>query len=199
MPEKCSLPTQELISRLLSPEREQELDPFLVITFMPIEPYDHVAEIGCGPGFFSIPLAKYLVYGKLYSLDVMDEMLDVLRKRVAVANLGNVEIRKCAPTDFPVPKESMDGLFLAFVICQTDDRMAFLKAARDLLKPRGWCTVLEWFRKETEYGPPLEDRIEPREIEELAREAGFQFRGWRDINGRQYMAMLRKGHDGAGR
>ena len=192
VPERCPPPTQELINRLLSREREQEFDPFLIITFMPVEPYNHVAEIGCGPGFFSISLAKHLVYGKLYSLDVMDEMLDVLRQRVARANLGNVEIVKCGPTDFPVPKESMDGVFLAFVIHQTDDRIAFLKAARDLLKPRGWCTVLEWFRKETEYGPPLEKRIELSEIDALATEAGFQFRSWRDINGSQYMAVLRK-------
>ena len=192
MAERTPPTTQELIRALLRPEREQEMDPFVIMTFMPIEPYDHVADIGCGPGYFTIPLAKHLIYGKLYALDMDDEMLDASRRRVEEANLGNVEILKCDGTDFPLPGVSLDGVFLAFVIHQNDDRVAFLEAVRGLLKPRGWCTVLEWYRKETAYGPPLEKRIDPDELEGLTRESGFQRRWWRDINGLQYMAMLRK-------
>ena len=184
--------TQELIKRLLRPERERELDPFVIMTFMPIEPYDHVADIGCGPGYFTIPLAKHLIHGKLYALDISDEMLDALRRRLAEAHMGNVVALKCSPLEFPVEKESLDGSFLAFVVHANEDRVAFLKAVRDLLKPGGWCTVLLHYRKDTEYGPPMEKRIEPDEMGALAREAGFQFRWWRDLNGDHYMAMLRK-------
>ena len=188
--EQRKVTTQDLIQALLSPERQEELDPFVVITFMSTQPYDDVADIGCGPGYFSIPLAKHLSHGKLYALDVNDDMLDVLRTRVEEAKLGNVEILKCLPTEFPVPRESLDGVLLAFVLCQNDERVEFLKTVRDLLKPTGWCTVLEWYHKETESGPPVERRIDPGEMEGMAREAGFQFSWWRDMNGRQYMAML---------
>ena len=44
---------QEFIKALLSPQREEELDPFFVITFLPIETHHQVADIGCGPGFFT--------------------------------------------------------------------------------------------------------------------------------------------------
>ena len=108
------------------------------------------------------------------------------------ANLGNIEILKCAATEFPVPSGSLDGVFLAFVTHQNEDRIGFLKAVNELLKPRGWCTVLEWYWKETEAGPPLELRIDPDELEKLGSAAGFHWRWWRDSNGRQYMAMLRK-------
>jgi ubiquinone/menaquinone biosynthesis C-methylase UbiE len=183
--------TQELVRALLSPEREQELDPFVVTTFMPMEPYDHVADIGCGPGYFSVPLAKHLVYGKLYALDVLDEMLEVTRRRVAESKLGNVEVLKCGGTEFPLPRGSLDGAFLAFVLHQTGDRVAFLKAVRELIKPRGWCTVLEWYPVETEHGPPLEKRIPVEELQRMAEAAGFRFRWSRELNPRQYMAVLR--------
>ena len=190
--EKPELTTQEFIKELLRPERQEKIDPFVVMTFMPIEAYDQVADIGCGPGYFSIPLAKYLVFGKLYALDVSDEMLDALRERVAEANLGNVDVMKCGPIDFPVPQGSLDGVFLAFVTHYNEDRVAFLKAAAELLRPRGWCTVLEFYRKETEHGPPLHERIEPAELRQMAQDAGLEFRSLRDFNGDQYMAVFRK-------
>jgi ubiquinone/menaquinone biosynthesis C-methylase UbiE len=184
--------SEERIKMLLSPERAEELDPFVIMAFMPVEPYDQVADIGCGPGFFSVPLAKHLIFGKLYALDILDEMLDALRERVREARLGNVEVLKCGSTDFPVPKESLDGVFLSFVIHEHDDPVAFLRAARDLLKPRGWCTVLEWHPEEPQGEPSQSRRMSPNELEKLSREAGFGFRSWRDIKGRQYMALLRK-------
>ena len=182
---------QDMIERLLRKEREQLLDSFMVISFMNIEPYDHVADIGCGPGFFTIPLAKYLVYGKLYALDIEQEMLDALDLRVKEAKLGNVESLKCGESDFPVQAGSLDGVFLAFVVHHPDNRLGFLKAARDLLKPGGWCTILEWYRRETETGPELAQRIEPDELASLTKEAGFRLGTWRDINGQHYMAMLK--------
>jgi len=184
--------SQEYIEQLFSPEREEELDTFMAMSFMPIDPYDRVADIGCGPGYFSIPMAKHLVHGKLYALDMDDEMLDALRPRVEEAKLGNVEVLKCGATDFPLEAESLDGVLLAFVTHQSEDRIAFLETVLDLLRPRGWCVVLEWHRETTESGPPLERRINPDELEALAVEAGYRFRWWRDLNCSQYMALLRK-------
>ena len=184
--------SEEFIERLLSPQREEELDPFTVMAYLPIDPYHQVADIGCGPGYFTIPLAKHLLHGKVYALDVNDEMLEALRRRVAQVNLSNVESAKCGPTYFPVAKASLDGVLLAFVVHQNEDRVAFMKASRELLQNGGWCGVLEWYRKETEYGPPLEKRIDPEELERLAQEAGFRSGGWRDLNGKQYMVVLRR-------
>ena len=192
MEQRPRLTGQDFIRSLLRPERVQENDPFRIITLLPIDPYEHVADIGCGPGFFSIPLAKYLVHGKLYALDTWDEALNELRRRVSEASLGNVDVLECVPLDFPMPDASVEGVFLAYVLHDTEDRVAFLSAVRRLLKPGGWFAILNWYRKETEHGPPLEKRIEPDELESLSRDAGFRWRWWRDLNGIQYMAMLRK-------
>ena len=185
--------TQEFIRRLLAPERSQSVDIFLVLSFSEINLHDTVADIGCGPGFFTLPLAKYLVSGKLYALDIDDEMLTACREQVDQARMGNVEILKCDEFSFPLEAGSLDGVFLAFVVQQSPDKPRFLRAVRELLQPRGWCTILEWYRKETETGPPLERRIDPADLEVMAREEGYRTRGWRDLNGEQYMMMLRNG------
>ena len=183
--------TQEFIQRLLSQQRDASLDTLAILSFSGISYRDRVADIGCGPGYFTIPLAKALVEGKLYALDIDNEMLDACRERVAQARMGNVEILKCEEFDSSLEAGSLDGIFLAFVIQQSPDKPRFLKAVRQLLRPRGWATILEWYRKETETGPPLERRMNPEEMEELVKSAGFRHLGWRDLNGDQYMMTLR--------
>ncbi len=183
--------TQELIQRLLSPQRDASLETLAILSFSGISYRDRVADIGCGPGYFTIPLAKALVEGKLYALDIDNEMLDACRERVAQARMGNVEILKCEEFDSSLEAGSLDGIFLAFVIQQSPDKPRFLKAVRQLLRPRGWGAILEWYRKETETGPPLERRVDPEQMEELVKSAGFRYLGWRDLNGDQYMMTLR--------
>ena len=183
--------TQEFIQRLLSPQRDASLDTLAILSFSGISYRDRVADIGCGPGYFTIPLAKALVEGKLYALDIDNEMLDACRERVAQARMGNVEILKCEEFDSSLEAGSLDGIFLAFVIQQSPDKPRFLKAVRQLLRPRGWGAILEWYRKETETGPPLERRVDPELMEELVKSAGFRYLGWRDLNGEQYMMTLR--------
>ena len=183
---------QEFIRHLLSPERAETMDPLVILSFCPINIHDTVADIGCGPGFFTVPLAKALVNGKLFALDIDDEMLAACREQVTQARMGNVEVLKCSEFEFPLEPASVDGAFLAYVVQASPDKPRFLREVHDLIRPRGWCTVLEWYRKETEYGPPLERRIEPDELEKAAQSAGFRSRGWRDLNGDNYMLTLRR-------
>ena len=82
------------IERLLRPERLETLDPFRVLSHCPLTPRDTVADIGCGPGYFTLPLAKFLINGKVIALDTSDEMLEACRARLDKVRLGNVEVVK---------------------------------------------------------------------------------------------------------
>ncbi len=182
---------EEFIKRLLSPDRMEGADPFVVLSFCPINVHDTVADIGCGPGYFTIPLAKFLVSGSVHALDREPDMVAACRDRIQQARLGNVQVQQCSDLEFPIPQGSLDGAFLAFVVHENSDQVQFLKAVRELVQPKGWCTVLEWHRKPTEQGPPLESRLEPGRLQDLAAQAGFSYRDHRDLNGEQYMMTLR--------
>ena len=193
--ERYEMTTQDFVDALLSPERMEALDPAVALRLCPISPHDTIADIGCGPGYFTLPLADAIVNGKVYALDIDEGMVDACRQRVVQAGLGNVETLTCSEFEFPIENGTMDGVFLAFVVQHgsDEDKLRLLQAARELLRPGGWGAVLEWYREETETGPPLERRVDPKDMEILARQAGFQPGEWRDLNGEQYLMTLRNG------
>lgn len=188
--ESNNSPIHSSIERLLRPERLEILDPFRVLSHCPVNPRDTVADVGCGPGYFTLPLAKFLVNGKVYALDTSDEMVEACQGRLDGARMGNAEVMKCEEYDFPLASGSVDGLFIAFVVHHPSDRVRFLGAAKEMLKPGGWCFILEWHKKETESGPPQNARITPEELGQIAQDSGFKVQNSRDINEENYMMTL---------
>ena len=49
------------------------------------------ADFGCGSGGWVIPLAKLLVDGRVFAIDVLEEPLSALKSRTQMENLLNIE------------------------------------------------------------------------------------------------------------
>ena len=178
------------IERMLRPERVETLDPFRVLSHCPVNPRDTIADIGCGPGYFTLPLAKYLINGKVVALDTSDEMIAACQERLDEARMGNVEVLKCDEYEFPVAPASMDGIFIAVTLHHPSDRVRFLTAAKEMLRPGGWCFIIEWQKRETESGPPQEVRIATDELRQIALDSGLKFQSTLELNSEYYLATL---------
>ena len=174
---------------LLSRDR---LDPHRLISLIPILPHHVVADIGCGPGYFTVPLAKYLFDGKVYALDVQQEMLDATQKALETVHLTNVEVMRSKEKKLPLEKDSLDGALVSFVLQEASDPRALLKDIGRCLQKSGWLVILEWHKRDMEEGPPLDQRIDEGEMRSMTEKLGFRYSGKRDLNGRQYMMLLRK-------
>ena len=114
--------TEEMIELLLSPDRAERLDPLSVLSLSPVNPGETVADVGCGPGYFTLPLAKFLFSGKVYALDTDQEMLEACRRRLDEARMSNVETLLCQEYEFPVEAGILDGVLVAFVAHHPEDR-----------------------------------------------------------------------------
>ena len=177
---------------LLAPERREHLDPDRVIAMIPLRPYHIVADIGCGQGFFTVPLAKYVSQGKLYALDTSEDMLDACRQHLSAVRLSNVELLSCGEVDFPLPAGSLDGAFVAFVLDEVKDRKGFLAAAQEALQKSGWLALLEWYKQKMDEGPPVKERVSEEEAKKLGQGAGLRHVSTRDLNGKSYLMLFRK-------
>lgn len=177
---------------LVSIERRRTLDPHAVLSQMPITAHQTVADIGCGPGYFTVPLAKYLFDGKVFALDVQREMLKATEDSLAKVNLTNVELKLSKETKLPLESDSVDGALMAFVLQEASQPTRLLKDAVRCLKKSGWLAVLEWHCRETEDGPPLTQRIGEDKMRKTTDRLGLRTTARRSLNGAQYMLLLKK-------
>ncbi|MBI2846592.1 MAG: class I SAM-dependent methyltransferase [Chloroflexi bacterium] len=178
--------------RLLSQERKRLLDPERVIALLPMEPRHSIADIGCGPGFFTLPIARHIPTGRVYAIDIQEEMLEAVRARIAEEDVKNVEVRLSGEMELPLENESVDGAFLAFVLHETEDKVAFLKRIAKALKPGGWLAVIEWYKKEMEEGPPAYERLSEAQVQRLAKKAGFVQTRKLPLNEMHYFILFKK-------
>ncbi|HLZ20807.1 MAG TPA: class I SAM-dependent methyltransferase [Ktedonobacterales bacterium] len=177
--------------QLLSDERHEALKPEALLRSIGLKRGQTIADIGCGPGFFTLPAAAVVgSHGVVFAGDVQGEMLSAVRSRVAEQGLENVRVVKTSDTELPLPPGTCDLVLLAFTLHEVSQRSRFLHRASRLLKPGGHIAVLEWEKHETPVGPPLEDRISPEELIADAGAAGLSLEEQRALNEHQYLCIF---------
>lgn len=176
---------------LLSEERHEALKPETLLRSLGLKRGQTMADIGAGPGFFTVPAATIVgTNGLVIAGDVQGEMLSAVRSRVAEQGLENVRVVKTSDTEVPLPPATCDLVLLAFVLDEVPLRSRFLHRAARLAKPGGRIAVLEWEKHETPVGPPLEDRISPEELIADAAAAGLTLQEQRALNEDQYLCVF---------
>lgn len=179
--------------QLLSEERELALQPEKLLRGLGLKEGDTMADIGCGPGFFTLPAAEIVgEHGVVLAADVQGEMLSAVKSRVTEKGLKNVRVVKTSDTDVPLPADSCDFVLLAFVLHEIDNRASFLHKTGRLLKKKGRLAVIDWQPIVEESGPPLENRIAPDTVAEDAHAAGLQSLDRHDLNDHHYVFILGK-------
>ncbi|MCL6547716.1 MAG: class I SAM-dependent methyltransferase [Alicyclobacillus sp.] len=164
--------------RLIHPDRQKMLPVSEVLKRLGVEPTHAIADVGCGPGYFTIPLAR-MTEETVYAVDVSPEMLDMLESRAAEAGVRRIERLQAPAEQIPLPDAAVDRVLCAFVLHETDDPGRTLEEFRRLLRPGGRLMILEWEKRPMDMGPPVEERIDAGELEETVKSAGFRVQVWR--------------------
>ncbi len=107
---------------------------------------DIVIDLGCGPGFFSIDMAKMVgAKGKVYSVDLQKEMLEKVKTKAVRQNLMNqVVLHQCGQDNIGLEENIKADFMLAFyMVHETPDAINFLKEAKNHLKKDGLFLIVE--------------------------------------------------------
>lgn len=137
---------------------ETLFDVPLILDRLGIERFTDVAELGCGYGTFTIPIARRIT-GTVYTFDIDPQM--VARTQARAEGLPVVaEVRDVMQFGFGVQADAV----LLFNILHCEEPQKLFQHALDALRPDGRILVIHWRHAETPRGPSLDIRPHPEQI-----------------------------------
>jgi ubiquinone/menaquinone biosynthesis C-methylase UbiE len=130
------------------PEREQEEQTDKMIELLKLKPGDNVADIGAGTGYITWRMAKKVApNGKVYAVEIQQEMLDLLSANMARRGITNVVQALGTVTDPKLPTNALDLIIMVDVYHEFDHPYEMTEGMVRALKAGGRLVFVE-FRKE---------------------------------------------------
>lgn len=129
---------------LVRPEREAEENTSILLQNMDIQPDDAIADIGAGAGYHVFKMAALAPEGRIYAVDIQEEMLAELGRRKSAGKVENVEIVKGSEKSAELPAHSLDKILMVDVYHEFSFPDQMMASLRDALKPEGKVFLIEY-------------------------------------------------------
>jgi ubiquinone/menaquinone biosynthesis C-methylase UbiE len=130
---------------LFRDDREQLEQPEKILAAMNLQDGDIVADIGSGPGYYSLRLAQRVApTGVVFAVDIQQGMLDQLQKRMSETGVKNV-YPVLGTEDSPnLPAGKIDWVLLVDAYHEFSKPEAMLAEIHECLAPGGKIALLEY-------------------------------------------------------
>lgn len=179
-------------TKLENPIRIEELSPAKTLQRIGFPGGAVLCDLGAGSGIFTIPAAR-LTRNKVYALEKNEELLSVIRDKAQAEKLSNIEAVKVDGDGLPLEGGSADLVLMATVLHEIDDKTALLNEVRRVLKPGGRVAILEFHKRATPMGPPVDRRLAREELGPLFEGIGFHRTDQFDLGENFYCAVFAAG------
>ncbi len=171
--------------RLIQPERQKQMNPLKFFELAGVAEEEIWADVGCGPGYFTLPLAERVQ--KVYATDISTEMLDICRTRAKDKNITNIDFIESDTVHIGLNNESVHRILLVNVFHEFSAVADVVRELGRILKPAGRVYNIDWRYAEMEIGPPLDHRVKEEQVVGSFESGGFSFAGAHDMYEQNYV------------
>lgn len=158
---------------------------------------DTFVDLGCGPGDYSLRAGEIVgINGRVYGVDLSMNSLELFKEKLSLSGLINVNIINQDITSImPIEEEEADVCFISTVLhtirLEEVKEKLFLEIRR-ILKNNGKLAIIECKKEEMSFGPPMQMRYSPEEIEIEARKYGFEKIRYTDLGSNYMVEYVKK-------
>jgi len=162
----------EYIQILESAERVKSLQVERVVENLELRAGDLAADIGSGSGLFTIPIAeKVQPGGKVYAVDIEEELLQYVQALALRSGLKNVETVLADELDPRIP-EKVDFVLMCDTLSYISDKPIYIQGLTRYLKPGASVAIID---RQGEWPPHLEQgKYTVRELDRWMDNAGLE-------------------------
>ena len=125
-------------------EREQEEETTQLIENMEIKGDDVIADIGAGSGYHVFKIAPLTLSGKVYAVDIQQEILDALALKKSKLGIDNIKMIKGEEQSTNLPANSVDKVLMVDVYHEFSYPKEMLASIHSALKPEGKIFLIEY-------------------------------------------------------
>jgi len=116
----------------------------MALDMLDLHPGQRVADVGCGPGRLTLPIAEGVgAGGEVVALDMQAGMLQRMQRRAEKAGLNNIRSIHGGAGEGLLPQAYFDRAVLSTVLGEILDRERALNEIYSALKPGGFLLVFE--------------------------------------------------------
>lgn len=145
-----------------------------------LRPGQNVADLGTGrEGRFALAAGKVVgEYGKVFAIDIAKDLLPGIETKAAMLGINNVhtlwsDLEMVGASKNDIPDDSIDLAIVATVLYQSNKKKQIMEEAVRMTKSGGRIVVVDWKKAETPFGPPLDERVNPEDVKEIASGLGL--------------------------
>ncbi len=161
------------------------LDPAETILKWGIKEGDLIADLGCGGGYFTIPMARLVGQkGKVFAVDILESSLESVRGRAYLEKLNNISYlrinldKKNSLVEW-IKNSSCQIALLANTLHSSSHQKTIIEEAYRLLDPSGKLIIIDWKNEKNtrlkNFGPAIDYRLNRQKLKEMVVKTGFSF------------------------